>query len=480
MHGRINYYSTKAGVGSLINNLKKAYDFRASNWHDTSTIPSKDMYVVYLLDDKGKLTDVKASKYQNIKNHPFLNETDYWATDTDAQLDELEEKRREDLVNTRAKELDIEKLTSIELTKTQEECVKLVFIEHFATLDENAEIMQGERKFEFDYGLLKKFLDKTMLQLTTLDKRVSADEFVDIRQKIVEVEHLQVLLLKVADPDAVELTKNYFLKYQIDYTAIKKAGSALNDSINMLSNRAKNLEAEINALPARIQNADGSDRARFEADLKKKIKEKNDAAAELEPKRPVLENVKQLIREFEKQYVTEFPKYYHEQKEALKINIKKLLNRLADELDTTVYKRASQSEVIAMNFYTQNIDSTFSTMTFVRYYIARLNKELMQEADKAFYTALLAYERSMIVRVAIVSDSQSFGQSVKLTVLGQSKHMKATLYMRAIEFMTICDREAFSLVMVDTKLRGADVLEVVEKGRASEKNANAAYVVFDS
>jgi hypothetical protein len=480
MHGIINYYSAKSGVGSIINNLKKAFDFRSANWHDTSTIPSKGMYVTYLLDDKGRLTDVKSSKYQNISNHPFVNEADFWATIDDAQLEELEEKRREDIVNQRVKELELHTITSIELSKQPEECIKLVFSNHYDVLEQNSEIMEGERKFEFDYAILKRFLEKTILQLTTLDKRISADEFLELKQIIVEVEYLQGLLNKVADPESVELTKQYFLKYQIEYSAIKKAGGNLNDNINMLINRVKNLEAEIKALPNRIQNASGSDRARFEEELSRKIKEKATIESELNPKRPVIENIKQLIHEFEKQYIVAFPKMYFEQKEQLKVSIKKLLNRLADNLDTALYQKATESDVIAMNFYSQNIDSTFSTMTFVRYYIARLNKDLMQEADKVFYNLLTQYERTMIVRVAIITEDHTFGQNVKLAVLAQSKHMKAVLYLRAIEFITICDREAFALVLVDTKLRGADVLEVIQKGKASAKNERAEYIVFDS
>jgi|GEM_PF-4116816 len=481
MHGRINYYSTKAGVGSIINNLKKAFDFKISNWHDSSTIPSIGMFVTYTLDDKGRLSDIKSSSYQSFKNHPFLNEADFWATNDDAQLDELEEKRREDIVNNRVKELEVQKVSSISLDKSEEECLRLVFSKHYDVIEENNDLLKKESPFEFDYVLLKRFLEKTLLQLTTLDKRISADQFADVRQKIIEVEYLQGLLVKVADPDSIELTKNYFLKYQIEYTAIKRAGANFSDMITMLSNRTKNLETELAGLPNRIQTASNSDdKARLESDRNKKTQEKIEIDKELEVKKPVLESLKEVVQEFERHYVAEFPQFYKEHKEKLKTDIGKLLNRLADRMDTKLYEAASSSDVIISNFYSQSIDGSFSTMTFVRYYLVRLNKELLKDADKALYQLLLAYEKSMIVKVAIIAEDVPLAQRLKMLSLSQSKHIKASIFYRAIEFYSVCEQESFAMVLVDTKLRGADAAEVVQKGQASAKNANASFVVFES
>lgn len=481
MHGKINYYSSKAGVGSIIDNLKKAYDFKISSWHDTSTIPSVGMFVTYLLDDRGRVSDVKSSKFQSFKDSPFLVEADFWNTNDDAQLEDLEDRRREDKVNTAVKSMELHKVTSITLTKTAEECMQYVFAKHYEVLEENSKILETELAFEFDYIVLKRFLEKTMLQLTTLDKRISADEFAEIRQKIIEVEYLQGLLVKVADPDNIELTKEYFLKYQIEYTATKRSGANLSDHINMLANRAKTLEVELESIKNKIQTTSNNDeRTKLEAMMVKKMQEKGGIDGDLEAKRPVLERIKQILHVFEKYHAIEFPKFYKESKEKLRLTLHKLLNRLADELDTRLYKRASASDVIITNFYSQSIDGTFSTMTFVKYYIMRLNKDLMKEADKALYTALMAYQKTMTIKFAVIADNPNVGQSVKVLLLSQSKHIKAMLFNRAIEFFSVCDSEKFSAVFIDTKLRGAYAHEVVAKGRASIKNANAHYVVFES
>jgi len=480
MHGRINYFSAKAGIGSIINNLKKAFDFKMSHWHDTSTIPSIGMYVTYLLDDKGRLTDVKASKYQSFKNHPFLLEVDFWATDDDSALEDLEERKREDLVNNKMKTLELQRVTSIPVTKTEEECLKLIFAKHYDVMEANESALSKKDDFEFDYFALKRFLDKTLMQLVTLDKRITMDEFNDLKQQLVELEFMYNYFVKVADPERTELVKNYYLRFQIDYTAIRRAGSNLNDNINMLANKSRNLESDL----ANIQNKlpmvkDKDVKAKMEADFAKKSGEKIEIDADLEAKKPVLERVKGVLQEFEQSSLASFPKFYKDEKERLRLAIRKIINHLGDEFDTRIYKKSTQSDVITSSFYSQNIDGAFCTMTFVKYYVMRLNKELMQEPDKILYEMLKAYERAKVTRVAVVCENQSTIQRLKIFVLSQSKHIRIAILYRAMEFYSVCEGDHYSAVLIDANLRGAEPQEVVERGRASNRNKGSTYIVFE-
>ncbi len=483
MHGKINYYSSSSGAGTIMDNLKKAYDFKLVSWHDTSSIPTVGMYVVYQLDDREKVSDIKSSKYQSFKNNIFLNEADFWGTNDDIQLEELEDKRREDIVSAKVKELEsaLDKITEINPAKTPQECMRHIFSKHYELLDENNGLMQGDVAFEFDYAVLKRFLEKTMLQLTTLDKRITQDEFADIRQKIVKAEHLYGILEKIADPDDASMTKNYFLKYQIEYVAILRAYGNLRDKMVMLNNRTKSLEVELPSLVNKIRATDeDSEKDRLRALVAKKKDEKTQMDSEIATSTPIQENLRQILQDFEKKYTEEFPTFYKENKELLKKSFGKLINRLADAFDTRLYKKATMSEVIISSFYSQAVDGTFSTMTFVKYYLMRLNKDLMKDTDKILYNTFLKYQKSMTVKFAVVTGDVTLGQKLKISLLSQNKHIRVTVFSRAIEFYSTYANEAFAMIFVDTKLRGSDPVELVEKGRASAKNADAVYVVFDS
>ena len=91
MHGKISFYSAKNQSGTIIDKNKRIYELRASGWHDPSTIPSNGLYVAFRLDENGKVSDCKASKYQDFKSEPYICEAEFWDSEDDEALEEIEE-----------------------------------------------------------------------------------------------------------------------------------------------------------------------------------------------------------------------------------------------------------------------------------------------------------------------------------------------------------------------------------------------------
>lgn len=479
MHGKITYFSSQNGLGTITNKHKRVFELKKKNWHDPKTIPSSGMYVVFRYDEREGVTDCKASYCQSFENNLFLKESDFWDSEDDEMLKDIEERRQEELVLLEMGKIDLKKLKIIKPNRSLTNCLQNYFQVQIDAINKNSP-KDEEKKNEvkrLDYFLIKRFIDKALNQLLYFDKRITMDDFAKIRQKLVELEYLYTSFSKQPPIDDAILLDEVFLKYQVTYLAIAKKLQGAKEELLVVENRIKSIESEITALQGKIAQAkEGRDELVQKLNKRKSDEQDNIRRADLI--RGVVTKVEKFCNNFLDFHKQEIPKIYNETKGKIKDELRYIIDRLAYDLDYMIWKRAMSSDSIEGTFYKQDIDGSFCSMTFLRYYLKRLDKTKMQQHDKILYGMMQNFEKNQARRFAIVTEHFSVAKKLKLYTLGANKDYCVTIVNRPVEFLTLARSSSYDVVLVDKDSKGINPVELIVKCKKTSLNPAIKFILF--
>lgn len=483
MHGKITYYNNNNGSGTIIDKNKRVYEFRSNAWHDLSTLPTKGMLAEFRLDDSGKISDCKSSKYQHFEPGGFLAEADFWSSDSDEALREMEERRREDRIERVADEIEMESVNTLEQNKSVEECLDFHFIHQSRIIDKYKQHIEGKRKIKtLDYQKLKRFIDKTMTQLNFFDKRIGEDEFHETKQELSELEFSYNSFMKYDHDNPDALFEEIYLSRQVNYLALKKRVTLEEENIFAMQNKLKKIASEHKMFENRIAQVGGAKTEQGQkfveklAQLDTQQKESEEIIEEL---REIVERTGALLEDFVVRVKEKFPKLYAGKKEQITHDMLLIINFIAYNMDTMIWKKASMSESVLNTFYKPGIYGSFSTMTFLYYYLKPLNKDRLNENDQDLYNIWVEYDHKIAKKVVLVSENPTLLHSLKVFMLGKDKETLVRDLTKPVEFFSYIKNNRADLVIVDANLRSIPAHELIIKGRKIYKNTDTTkFILF--
>lgn len=460
MHGKISFYSAKSQSGTIIDKNKRIYELRASGWHDLSTIPTSGLYVTFRLDDNGRVSDCKASKYQDFKAEPYVCEAEFWDSEDDEALEEIEETNLENAVMAEVERLDVNKLDKIETTKSPEECFKLYFRKYTDLLDKNRELLGQNRSEISDFFILKKYTQKALSQLLSIDRHISENDFMTLEQSISEVESAIKTFRNNSEVKADDLFK-IFERYQLKYLAAKKKLISLEDEKFEIDSKIKSTNAEIERYRAKSKLS-----LEEEELIGKKSAYLNNLQNRAGEKRALISKVRVAIESFEKGYMSTLPNIFTKIQKEIFANLRFLYNALGNELDNKIHKTAMISESVINTYYKHNFEFPFCTMTFLRMYLKRLDKSKMQPKDVAAFNIYTEFERTRLKKYLLITDSETIASEMRRFILSMSKNNSLYLFHKPIEFFTQSQKIQPEVIIIDLDTRNLEVEEILQKTKS--------------
>ncbi|MEF3191702.1 MAG: hypothetical protein K6347_04005 [Campylobacterales bacterium] len=481
MHGRITYFNYKNGIGLITDQHKRGFDLRSGMWHDPTTIPSVGMNVEFTLNEKGLVSSCKASLYQDFADEPFVKEEDFWHTDTDAALRELEEKRKEEIINARAKEIDLANLLTLKPNKSPEEAFKGFFYNHYKIISRNKELLESPKKGQLNYFLMKRFIEKSLTQLAFLDKRIKMEDFSAIRQEIVEVEYLYTAFVKNEKNQAQQKLDQIFLRHQIDYLAIKKAIELQKEKVMFLESQMRVIDSEIRHLEDKALAAENPQQQQeFQAKAAEKQKQRETLLRQIAQERTLQEQATKVLNDFTARYIDELPTLFAQIRQSIRNSLRKILDVQADRLDTLIWQKAMASEAVMNSFYKQEIGDPFCAMTFLRYYLMRLDRDKVSDADKTLFDYLSDYDKKQCYKFAVISENPAILRKIKLFILSGSKDHRVFTISKAVEFLGQSQQIQPHVVIVDESIKSITPVELIVESKKRVINPTTRFILFAS
>lgn len=481
MHCKITFYSDNPGVGTVINQFKRTYEFKKEAWHDPSTLPTKGMYVVIRLEEGSeKIVDIKASKYQIFNKNSFVTENDFWNTEDDDALAELEDKKREDFIAEHAAKIDVNELLEIEESSSIDECLDIYFHHHITLINRYKDVFESSQTpKQLDYFKLKRFLEKALSQLMYVDKRIPSETFHKVKQELTELEFMTQNFAKFTKIVPEELFNNIYLRYQVSYFAVKKRLMIVEE--NNLSAKAK-----LNRIPNELKLLESKIVQTKDENAKKQMKEKIEALKELKNRLDEelrlyelqLTKLKNMLENFSQSKLTQFIQRYEEKKQEIYQKLNTIINIVAYNLDMTIWEVATKSESVRNTFYKPGIEGTFCCMTFLRYYLKPLNKDLLRDEDKALWDFLQYYDRAIAKTIAIVTENQTLATSLKNYLFSKEKDILVYEFTKPVEFLNWARNTRPNIVLVENEIKSISPVDLVLKARQLHPSDSVNFVIF--
>lgn len=243
MHGKIAIYMDSTGRGTVTNSAKLFFEFNRQSWSDKRSMPSVGMLVEFRAEGK-TITSVRPSRYQEFKEGDFITENDFWRTENDEALEDLQSSRRSAYITELYRGTDYDTIEKIPLSFTIPQAIQKYFAGEILSVEALKQNVDGEEEIPcvLDYFILKRFLTKSLDTLIFMDHSMDQTQFSSLKSIIM---HLENSYNDMKDKHKmINVTKIFnetFLSLQCHY-------QALISTIDTRKNRAQSLEAQMKTL----------------------------------------------------------------------------------------------------------------------------------------------------------------------------------------------------------------------------------------
>jgi len=375
MIGKILSYNKIKGIGKIIIKNHGIKLFNIDNWIDYNNSPEVGMEVEFGLES-GNLIDIVG------------------VDSSDSLLDKL---------NTTLHYI-IPPNLKIETTISINDCMEEFFGKYKNIVLKYKDLLDSKKRLP--YKKLKRFIFTAYNNLIEMDSKISDIKLLEIKNNLEEIEnYFTSLNSEIKSPVYVNLER-LVLKRQQNYLITKKRFESNKHlsleaitSANLLEPKIDKLKEELNFLNQKTEIY--QEKLKLLKSYKRKYVDLIDLGQNLKE-----ENSKIIddITQFEEFYKEIFEKFFKQESETIIRILEKELDALAYQFDTILWENAKKSKVIQHFFEEAKIEGSYSTKTFMKYYLKNLQTEKMNINDtelaeifeelKLFIKNIVIYDRN--------------------------------------------------------------------------------------
>ncbi len=371
MKGKIVSYDPVKGVGKIIIKNRGVHIFSIDNWIDYDNTPQVSMEVECGIENNKliDITSVNSSK---------------------------------SLLNELKKEFDSIPLPDLKIKGSVaiEQCLEDLFGKYKKIALKYKDIL--EKNKSIPYKKVKRFIKTAYNNLLEIDQKIDDKYLVEVRDSLYDIEYFYDDLLRIIKSPVYVNLEKFVLNKQKNYSVIKKRFEA-NKELSVESIKKANLlELEIQKLKDDIKKLNQKSKEYKEVlemikSKKRKYVDLIDTAQNLKEENSLIVND---ITEFEKVYKELFKNFFEKESRILKKILEKEMNILGYQFDALLWENAKKSKDIHKFFEEAKIEGSYSTKTFMKYYLKTLNVDKMNDKNQQLLeimNELTLFSKSIII-----------------------------------------------------------------------------------
>lgn len=356
MKGRILFYNSQTGQGKVILQSGEKIDFSAELWDDFDTMPETGATVE---------CDVKGGVIQGMRSEA-------------SPMDEPQEEEAPHVpptpINPHGPTFSVEQTLS----------------NYFKPIDyligEPPEVVNT--RHQLDFFLIRRFLMTAYNDLRGLDSTLHRNR--DVKEKMDEIQELHKAYQTVKD--RVEKSKlafeMIFLRSQPEYLKFIRYKEQCLNRISTLSQMEESLFPDIQKKEEQLKKLKPKEeekRHKLEEELKSLRRHYVDAIHENAGLAEELNTMDDIKTTYTEKYFDAFVKELLKRgAEYMKV-LAKILNYRAYDFDQLIWQHAAKSKMIREYFANASIKGSYSTLTFLRYYLQSLDKDKAGAEQKELF-----------------------------------------------------------------------------------------------
>ncbi len=353
MKGKVVSYDEKKGKGKILIKNKGVFVFDIENWLDYDNLPSISEEVQFDFED-GKIVDIVST--QNTKS--LFNELNNIG------------------------EIVIPTNLSIKTTVSLNKCIE-DFFDKYKNIAQKYKYLLDEKK-SIPFKKVKRFLFTAYNNLVEIDPQINDKHLKEVKTILNDIDYNYDSLTQISKNPIYTNLEKIVLNKQENYVITKKRFEKNKELSVETTKNANLLEPKIEKLSNSLKNLSQKSPQYKEIEEKLKILKRKyvdliDFAQTLKE-----ENSKIIdsIKEFENFYKDLFEKFFKKESKIILKILENELNKAAYKFDTLLWENAKKSQTIQHFFNEAKIEGSYSTKTFMKYYLKSLNNNKINDKDK--------------------------------------------------------------------------------------------------
>ncbi len=310
---------------------------------------------------------------------------------------------------------------AIAVTKTPEDCINDFFKRENDILSGYNDFVQSH--FRIDFLRMRRFLLTAYNDLCAMDHLIQNDRLSMLKTEILMLFKDFEEFIKKAKHAPEYAFEQIFLERQSEYLKVardleetQKLLANAKSQVQILSNELDSKERELNALGL-SSNRKSHEYLSLEKEVKSLRARYVDLIQFVATRQEYIKKQIERMKKFKDAHFQGFMDTYKPMLKGIKEHFVTLLDCKAYDLDTDLWDRAKQSQIIKKFFRDARIEGGFCSKTFLRYFLRGLDKGKLSEQSKKLFDLLDYLEevgkKNVLVLRSSLSDAQLCGEIIK-------------------------------------------------------------------
>ena len=475
MHGKIVMYMESTGRGTVMNLAKVFYDFNRNSWQHKRSMPSVGVYVEFEADENKRISSLSPSKFQEFSEADFVLENDFWRTDSDDELEDIQNTKRTNYVMQLYRTTNFNELDHIPLSVTIPQVIQKFFeaeILSVESLQSNMQTLEKTPIVTLNYFMMKKFLTKAFDSLIFMDNSINQRDFSNIKSITMRLEGAyNDMKNNQKNIDVKKIFFKHFLNVQCYYLALLS-------TVDTYQTRAKTCQFQVRS--ARMD-------LKYETSKSKPDPEKITAKQERIDRlvKEIAEYEKNIARlialkdEFYKSNLESFEKAFMLARQKLFQKIVSGLDLCATIMDTRIWALSVGSKGVKNQYFAKdNIHSGFCSLSFAEIHLSRLDKYSLSPHDQSLLSYMQNIFKEHRKRFLIVSSNEELITNVKVNIFSQNPYSLVKQANKKAGFTFLMRDDVFDLIYIDEATLWEKTADIILEGKKLDKTGKVKFKIL--
>lgn len=469
MQGKIIVYSAETGLGKIITQEKKKFNFSVDDWDEYETMPAIGQIVSFIPESirAQNITLLDPPKNEQPAAPPTeIPSTSTPVAEPESQVVDLSS------VSTpgaAAAEPENGSINAIELSMEVDECIKTYFANIILATHGHDTIKPGSH--ELDFLRMKRFLLTAYNNLIEIDQGLENKELSVRKNNLLEI-HKVYLEFESKVSYVKRAYEIVFLKRQAGYKRLHERIERNKNEIGRLGGIAQSQDELIKSKSKQLsQLAPKSEAATTIRDELKILKRTMvDAIHQMGTLTESNRIAVELLDNFYKMHYDRFTQEFSRFVEATRSKLLTIQNHLAYKFDTLLWLQANKSKAIGRFFQEASITDEFSAVTYLRYYIKSLDTSKLNEQNQELLGLLGYLEEQAQRKIYCVDEDIDFLMQFKSVLVKTDKDLRIRLCSRESSITKdLRQFNAYTLI-INPQMRRMHAGDIIKTARAINPN----------
>lgn len=321
-------------------------------------------------------------------------------------------------------------------------------------------------KKDLDFLRIKRFLFTAYNDLFELDSAISNTTLTNLKSELGALDREYDSFIKKASYPPQYSYEKIFLARQIEFVKMEELIETTQSIIKSTTIQQAALGTSLKAMEDQFAKRTDTRSAAYAqalTNLKKLRKRYVDLLHYLSEQKDRLTKATKARDEFSEQFFEEFLKNYLPLTNALKQDFIKLLNAKAYDLDTLLWQRAKRSLSVRRFFIKAGITGTYSSKTFLKYFLHSLDRSKIRNETKKLFDLLKYLEAFSRKNILLIQNSKDDSKRYREYLKNFDRDLQIATSNIPHNHLSISNPVDYHVIVMEWEVSKMNILDFMQK-----------------